>query len=92
MKKIEIPVEKITTLNQNDVMSEITGITLPLTIDSGAMISVVPIELVSESEFTGEVSKLKGLNSNGEWSQGKVANVTFVVGSLLEQWQFQETP
>ena len=45
------------------------------------MILVVPIELVSESEFTGEVSKFKGLNSNGEWSQGKVANVTFVVGS-----------
>ena len=36
---------------------------------------------MSESEFTGEVSKFKGLNSNGEWSQGKVANVTFVVGS-----------
>ena len=66
--RIEIPVEKITTLNQHDVMSEITGIRLPLTIDSGAIISVVPIELVSESEFTGEVSKLKGLNSNGKWS------------------------
>ena len=62
-------------------MSEIAGIRIPLTIDSGAMISVVPIELVRESEFTGEVSKFKGLNSKCEWSQGKVANVTFVVGS-----------
>ena len=38
VKRIAIPVDKITPLNQNDVMSEIEGVRIPLTFDSGAMI------------------------------------------------------
>ena len=81
VKRIAIPVDKITPLNQNDVMSEIAGVRILLTFDSGAMISVVPLELVSEREFTGELSKFKGVSSRREWSEGRVANVTFTIGS-----------
>ena len=81
VKRIAIPVDKITPLNQNDVMSEIARFRISLTFDSGAMISVVQLELVSEREFTGELSKFKGVSSRVEWSEGRVANVTFTVGS-----------
>ena len=73
VKRVAIPVDKIVPLAQNDVMSEIAVKQVPLTFDSGAMISLVPSELVEEDEFTGGVSKFKGINSKGEWSEGRVA-------------------
>ena len=56
-----------------------------MTFDSGAQISVVPIELVKQEELTGETSKCKGAFSKQEWSEGKVANVTFHVGTEVFQ-------
>ena len=81
VKRVVIPENKIVRLAQNDVMSEIAGKKVPLTFDTGAQISLVPNELVSEEEFTGKVSKFKGINSKGEWSEGRVAKVTFTVGA-----------
>ena len=75
-----IPKDDIVPLATNDVMSVIAGKKIPLTFDIRAQISLVPIELVREHEFTGEISKFKGVTSMGEWSEGRVANVTFTVG------------
>ena len=52
-----------------------------MTFDTGAQISLVPIELVKQKESTGETSKFKGITTEGSWSEGKVATVTFSVGS-----------
>ena len=81
VKWVVIPENKIVHLARNDVMSEIAGKRVPLTFDTGAQISLVPNELVSEEEFTGEVSKFKGINSKREWSEGRVAKITFTVGA-----------
>ena len=70
---------KIVHLAANDVMSHITDKRVPMTFDTGAQISLVPIELVRKEEFTGEMLKFKGISKDGNWSEGKVANVTFTV-------------
>ena len=39
--------------------------TLPITVDSGAEISVVPEECMKESQFTGETCTVNAFNSSG---------------------------
>ena len=58
VKKILIPEDQIGHLSANDVMARIGDTRKPMTFDTGAQISIVPIELVKEGEFTGKTSKL----------------------------------
>ena len=59
-KRVLIPENKIVHLAANDADTRI-----PMTFGTGAQISLVPIELVREDEFTGETSKFKGITSEG---------------------------
>ena len=79
VKRVLIPEDKIVHLAANDVMGKIADTSIPMTFDTGAQISLVPIELVKEDEFMGETSKFKGVTTEGSWSEGKVALVTFSV-------------
>ena len=79
VKRVAIPKDEIVHMAPNEVMSEVAGKKIPLTFDTGAQISLVPTELVCEDEFTGKVSKFKATNSKGEWSENRVAKVTFTV-------------
>ena len=81
MNRVLIPEDKIVHLAANDVMGKIADTRIPMTFDTGAQISLVPIELVKEDEFTWETSKFKGVTTDGSWSEGKVALVTFSVGT-----------
>jgi len=84
--------DKIERLADNDIMANLGGKRIPMTFDSGAQISVVPIELVKPEELTGETSKCKGAFTKNEWSEGKVANVTFQVGADLFQTRALSVP
>ena len=81
VKRVLIPENKIVHLAANDVTSHIADKRVPMTFDIGAQISLVPIESVRKEEFTGEMSKFKGISNDGTWSEGKVADVTFTVGN-----------
>ena len=59
------------------MLAEIGGTKIPLTFDTGAEISLVPVELAAEQEFTDELSKFKPVMCDDKWYEGKVANVTF---------------
>ena len=85
VKRILIHEDKIERLAKNDIMATLGGKRIPMTFNSGAKISVVPIELVKQEELTGETSKCKGAFSKKEWSEGKLANVTFHVGTEVFQ-------
>ena len=54
VKKVKIFAHLIETLSKNDVMASIHNHLLPITLDSGAEISIVPQEFVNPSDFTGE--------------------------------------
>ena len=59
-------------------MAELLGILLPLTLDSGAQVTVVPEEAVKDSEFTGETTKCNGIVNEGYL--GRLANITLQIG------------
>ena len=83
VKRVSIPREKIERLADNDIMATLGGVRLPMTFDSGAQISVVPIELVRSDEMTGETTNYRGAFTNNEWLVGIVANVSIKVGDEL---------
>ena len=66
VKRVLIPDNKIVHLAANDVMSHIADKRVLMTFDTVAQISLFPIELVRNEQFTGE---------------GKFANVTFTMGN-----------
>ena len=65
-------------LGNSEVMAEMLGILLPVTLDSGAQVTIVPEEAVKESEFTGETTRFNGI-MHGEYS-GKLANIVLQIG------------
>ena len=85
VKKVLIQEDQIAHLANNDVMAIVGGVRIPMTFDTGAQISLVPIELVRPDEFTGETLRFKGVLSKQSWSEGKVATVTMSVGNQLFQ-------
>ena len=79
VKSIKIPVNSVKALGSNEVMGQMAGILLPITLDSGAQVTVVPEEVVQVSEFTGESTKFKGI-IQGE-HMGRLANVIIQIGA-----------
>ena len=61
---MSIPREKIERLADNDIMATLGGVRIPMTFDSGAQISVIPIELVRSDEMTGETTNYRGAFTN----------------------------
>ena len=78
VNRIKIPVDCVKALGNNEVMAEMSGILLPVTLDSGAQVTIVPEEAVKESEFTGETTRFSGI-MHGEYS-GKLANIVLQIG------------
>ena len=80
VKKVKIDAHLIETLAENDVMASVNSHLVPMTLDSGAEISLVPKEFVNPDNYTGESLKFKGVDAAGEWIEAKVANVTIRIG------------
>ena len=54
------------SLRKNEVIAELSGILLPMTIDSGVEMTVVPEEAVQESKFTGETTMFERITGEGK--------------------------
>ena len=80
VKKVKIFAHLIETLAKNDVMASVNNHLLPMTLDSGAEISIVPQEFVNPSDFTGESLKFKGVLAKHAWTEARVANVPITIG------------
>ena len=74
-----IPKEEIVSLGARDVLTEVLGITIPVTLDTIADISVVPLEVVQPHQFTEEIVKFNTLFKKEESHEGRIANVNFKV-------------
>ena len=81
VKKVTISADQVETLDTNDVMASVNGQLVPITIDSGAKVSIVPEESVQELDFVGETLKFKSNLSKCEWTEAQVANVPITIGS-----------
>jgi len=59
VRKVIIQAEKIERLATNNVMAMIGDTRIPMTMDSGAEVFIVPLELVKTEEFIKDSSKCK---------------------------------
>ena len=75
IKKDKIFAHLIETLAKNDSMASVNNQLLPMTLDSGAEISIVPQEFVNPSDFTGESLKFKGVLAKHAWTEARVVSV-----------------
>ena len=87
VKRVKILASQVETLGENDVMASVNSNLMPMTLDSGAEMSIVPREFVRESEYMGETLKFMGVLINHEHSEAKVASVKITIGheSIQEQ-------
>ena len=78
MKHLQIPVDYVKALRDNEIMDHISGILVPVTIDSGAQLTVVPEELVKPIEFTSETTAYKDI-VEGQYV-GQLASIVLQIG------------
>ena len=81
VRKVSIQANLIERLATNDVMAKINDTRIPMTIDPGAEVSIVPLELVKQGEFTGESTKCKGAFYKQVWTDARIAFVNIVIGT-----------
>ena len=81
VKQIQIPINHVKSLKDNELIGRVEDHTMPIMVDSGAEISVVPEECVGVDQFTGETCTANAFNSSEV--TGKKCNVTVDVGGRV---------
>ena len=61
VKRVEIPLDSVKALGKNEVMGAMMGVPVPITLDSGAQVTVVPEEAVKQCQCTGQTIKFNGI-------------------------------
>ena len=79
MKRVAIPKNEIVHLCPSYIKAEVAETKIPLTFDTGIEISLVPVELVQEQEFTDKVSKFKPVMCEDRWYEGRIVNGTLTI-------------
>ena len=81
VKKVRIFEERIASLISNEVFGAVGPHRMPITLDTGAEVSVVPEEAVEPHQFTGKERTLKSFNNTE--SIGKVCTIDVTVGDQV---------
>ena len=92
VKRIQIPLKTLKKLKHNDVITKVQGIQIPTTVYSGSDRAVIPEELVTFDQFTGEVQSFNGV-AQGTLN-AKVVNVISVLQvsiTIVWHWLCPET-
>ena len=90
VKRVQVTEDLIEMLKENEVFGAVGPHRMPVTLDTGAEITVVPEEAVEPDQFTGESRTLRSFN-NSE-SVGKVCIVDVTVGDQILQKQAVTQP
>ena len=80
VKRVERQHESVQTLRGNELLAKVEGYSIPMTIDSGAEISVIPKELVDVVKYTGRTEVIKSYAESDEPREVPVAEVTMEIG------------
>ena len=83
VKKVRVDEGKIEMLKHNEVFGAIGPHRMPITLDTGAEVSVVPEEAVDPEQFSGKERTLRSFN-NVE-SIGKVCTINVTLGEQVMQ-------
>ena len=78
VRRVRIQEDLIQTLKENEVFGAVGPYRMPITLDTGADITVVPEESVEQDQFTGETCELRSFNDGK--SRGKKCLVQVMVG------------
>ena len=79
-KRVQTQKNNIHVLGRNELLARVEGYLLPMTLDTGATISVVPKEIVSGEKYTGRVEVLQGYAKDDPVREAPVAEVTIEIG------------
>ena len=90
VKRVKVDEEKIERLKENEVFGAVGPHRMPVTLDTGAEITVVPEESVDPHQLNGETRTLRAFN-NSE-SLGKVCRIEISVGDHVLQKQAVTQP
>ena len=78
VKKVTVQESKLESLKHNEVFGSVGPHRMPVTLDTGAEITVVPEEAVDPSQFTGDTCELRSFNNTK--SQGRKCVVQVSAG------------
>ena len=81
VKQVQIPINRVKSLKESEVLGMVEGNILPITFDSGAEITVVQEECVNESLFTGETCTVNTFNNTKAVS--RKCNVEVTIGDTV---------
>ena len=81
VKKVRVDQGKIEILKENEVFGAVGPHRMPITLDTGAEITVVPEEAVQPQQFSGKSRTLRSFNNTE--SEGKVCMVHVKVGEHI---------
>ena len=70
-------------LRRNEMLATVGGITMPLTLDTGAEVSVLPIEADCVQRYTGEMVTLGGVFENATSRKAPLAEVEVIIGGEI---------
>ena len=79
LKRLTIPWKHVRELGYSDIMGKVNGVTLPITMDSGADVSLVPIEAVKQSDYTGETSGIQSFIRGQIHREVPIVNITLEI-------------
>jgi len=72
---VQVPGRKPVPLNDEEIFGSLNGCDLPVTIDTGAQISIIPIECVKQDQMMGRKTVVKSFQ--GSIVEGEACIVTF---------------
>ena len=78
VRRVRIQENLIQTLKENEVFGAVGPYRMPITLDTGADITVVPEESVEQDQFTGETCELRSFNDGK--SRGRKCVIQVTVG------------
>ena len=90
VKRIKVREDKIECLRKNEVFGAVGPNRMPVTLDTGAEVTVVPAEAVKPHQLSGETKTLRSFN-NGE-SIGNVCTVDVSIGDKVFKKQAVTQP
>jgi len=76
-RRVKLPVDKLLFLQPNELFGKVGPHSMAITCDSGAQVSVVPEECVTDEELTGEVQILEDFHTGrvtGKVCQGRCSD------------------
>ena len=82
-KRVQMREQSPELLDENDVLATVDGYSLPMTIDTGAKISIMPTEFVRENLLIGRVESIKGFEKMALFGEVPTALVDIRVGDLV---------